>query len=105
MGFYQKLQKNTPDEPELQAWGVAVASFTKQLLHTCLAESSPASQLHPLSGNQLCASGMSIKALSAQSVGFEHFGGISVLVCNSCFYTYLWWFFGSHFWVFREQKL
>lgn len=63
MGFYQKLQKNTPDEPELWAQGVSVASFTKQLLHTCLAESSPASQLYSLSGNQLCASRMSIKAL------------------------------------------
>lgn len=63
MGFDQKLQKNSPDEPELWAWGVSVASFTKQLLHTCLAESSPASQLHSLSGSQLCASRMSIKAL------------------------------------------
>lgn len=63
MGFYQKLQKNTPDEPELWARGVSVASFAKQLLHTCLAESSPASQLYSLSGNQLCASRMSIKAL------------------------------------------
>lgn len=63
MGFYQKLQKNTPDEPELWAQDVSVASFTKQLLHTCLAESSPASQLYCLFGNQLCASGMSIKAL------------------------------------------
>lgn len=54
MGFYQKLQKNTPNKPELWGQGVSVASFTKQLLHTCLAESSPASQLYPLSGNQLC---------------------------------------------------
>lgn len=63
MGFYQKPQKNTPDEPELWAQGVSVASFTKQLLHTCLAEISLASQFYPLSEIQLCASRMSIRVL------------------------------------------
>lgn len=43
MGFYQKLQKNTPDEPELCAQGVSVASFTNSFCTPALQKAA----LHP----------------------------------------------------------